>query len=205
MDLTPDEIRSWLREILAQHNMNVTKLAKKAGVAHTTLSRFLNGQGMLSFGTAGKISKAAGVPLPIHNTAEYKSFFENEGEPFDYEKAEPSFKLAIGALLRHRDGADLWILQSEAIEDAGYLPGDLLIVDLNATPEKGDVVCAQVYDWRKGTAETVFRLYEPPYLLTASRNTRSRKPFVVNNEDVIIKGVVTDLLRTKMDSSAAHK
>src|SRR5947209_1043302 len=57
-------------------------------------------------------------------------------------------------------------------------------------PEAGGAVGAQVYDWRRAAAETVMRLYEPPYLVAASLDEGLRRPLVVDNEQVIIKGVV---------------
>jgi len=36
----------------------------------------------------------------------------------------------------------------------------------------------------------VMRLYEPPYLAAASLDEGLRRPFVVDNEQIIIKGVV---------------
>jgi SOS-response transcriptional repressor LexA len=83
------------------------------------------------------------------------------------------------------------------MEDAGYMPGDILIVDLNAEPERGDCVCAQLYRWQVGTAETIFRIYEEPYLLAATRHPDLRKPLLVDNDRVVIKGVVTEILRAR--------
>lgn len=77
------------------------------------------------------------------------------------------------------------------------MPGDVVVVDLAATPTRGDVVCAQVYRWHEGKAETVFRIFEPPYLVAASAAPALRMPLVVDNDRVMIKGVVTHSLRAR--------
>jgi DNA-binding phage protein len=203
MKPTSDEIRQWLRGALAKSGLNPAALAKKASIAPSTLTRFLGGSGNLSFDTVTKISHATGIAPPMtpeepESLAPAPAFFENEGEPFDYLSAErPKTRVdtALAALIGDRPAADPWRLASTVLEDAGYLPGDILVVDLNARPVEGDVVCAQVYQWQKGTADTVFRIYKPPFLLAATRILLLRKPLLVDNETVIIKGVVTDALR----------
>jgi hypothetical protein len=58
-------------------------------------------------------------------------------------------------------------------------------------------VCAQLYRWSEGRADTVFRLYEPPYLVAMTRDAELRKPALVDNDRVIIKGVVILTLRPR--------
>ena len=103
----------------------------------------------------------------------------------------------LNALVSGRNAANPWTLNSRALEDAGYLPGDILVVDLNAQPKAGDVVCVQIYKWAEGKADTVFRIYEPPYLLAACRDPALRRPLLVDNNHIIIKGVVTECLRRR--------
>jgi hypothetical protein len=54
-------------------------------------------------------------------------------------------------------------------------------------PRAGDVVAAHVYNLGRGTAETVLRLYDPPYLVTRSTDDAiSLKPLLVDDERVRI-------------------
>ncbi len=103
------------------------------------------------------------------------------------------------ALWPGRANADLWQVKSRALELAGYLPGDFVVVDLDRAPAGGDVVCAQVYDWDTRTAQTILRLYEPPFLMPASQSALFRKPEIVDDDRVVIKGVVVASARQRAD------
>ena len=74
------------------------------------------------------------------------------------------------------------------------------MVALGETPLSGDVVCAQIYDWSNGRAETVFRIFEPPYLLAASADPQFLRPFVVDDDKVQVKGVVIHTIRVRNPS-----
>ena len=91
---------------------------------------------------------------------------------------------------------DAWTLQSAALDLAGYLPGDILMVDLNADPEDGDIVCAQSYD-RLGRAETIFRRFQKPFLTALSTQSNSFRPLIVDEDRVVIRGVVIATLRPR--------
>jgi SOS-response transcriptional repressor LexA len=99
------------------------------------------------------------------------------------------------ALAQGHGNLDPWTLKSRALESAGYLPGDILLVALGETPVAGDIVCAQIYDWNAGKAQTVFRLFQPPYLIAATTEASLLRPHVVDDEKVVIKGVVMNSLR----------
>lgn len=105
---------------------------------------------------------------------------------------------AIDALIGDRPATDPWTLHTRALEGIGYLPGDILIVSLNMTPNAGQVVCAQEYRWSEGKADTIFRIYEPPYIVAASSEAAFRKPLLVDNDRVVIKGVVIASIRAAM-------
>jgi len=208
MDITRDALHAWLTQTIERSGETATALARRAGVAQTTLTRFLNREdsSMLGLRTITKLVHATGSAPPglsITPTAPQavpRAIGLGEGGP----EAEPidatndldePVERAVRALIAGRDAADAWRLHTSALENAGYLPGDLVIVDLNAHAEAGDVVCAQVYRWQAGTAETIFRIYEPPYLVAACRDPALRRPLVVDNDQVVIKGIVTHLLR----------
>lgn len=197
MEPSRDEIRRWILEILSRSDETPTALARKAGIASTTLTRFLNEQDktVLSFRSIAKIAHAAGVP-PIGLSSTQQRGFAEEAAPHDISDMEnASHVAAIQALISNRQAAKPWVLQSHALEHAGYMSNDILIVDLNRRPEPGDVTCVQVYKRSQGKAEVVFRIYEPPYLVAATSDPSLRKPLLVDNDQVIIMGVVTEMLR----------
>lgn len=191
--------RAWLKRVIEETKLTPTALAKRIGVWPSTLTTFLNAtkpSRTLHGATLEKIARATGIAGPaalpaIDAPRRPVRGFRDDGEPFKAE-AETSVDLqaAIKALIGKRNAADPWTIRTNALEDIGVRAGDIVIVDLGKQAVAGDAVCAQVYDWKGSKAETVFRVYEPPYLVAACRDPSLRKPLAVDNERVIIKGVL---------------
>ncbi len=193
-----DEQRAYLASVMERTGWNQTELAQRAGLDPSTLSRFLNGgrEGhALRQGTIRKIELASGLAVSGGVAAPTaQGFAESEASPFEV-PAESPLRAIIAALGQGRMNIDPWTLQSRALEGAGYRPGDILLVALDETPAAGDVVCAQIYDWTKGRAETVFRIFQPPYLIAATGDPQLMRPHLVDDGAVTIKGVVLHSLR----------
>ncbi|MFG1300335.1 hypothetical protein V5F49_11130 [Xanthobacter sp. V3C-3] len=192
----------YLETVKARTGFSFSEIGRRAKLSPTTVTRFMNGEGegTLATLTISQIAEASGVPATgAALGTSLDGVSDNEAEP--YVASAPATRApieqAIEALRGGRNAADPWVLRTRALEDAGYLPGDVVIVDLSATPVAGDAVCAQVYDWEKMRAETVFRIFEEPYLVGASRDPAFRKPMLVDGKSVVIKGVVTDLVRPR--------
>lgn len=194
-----DRIRTWVRELLDQTGLSPTALAQKAKIAPSTLHRFLNdpdNSPTPTNTTLKKLATAVGVPpigrysVPTGLSESEASFLLNldAAPPKD---EDPEMRLAhelaarIGGAAAH---IALWRMHGRALEDAGILPGDFLVVDLNREAKTGDVVVAQFYNWSSGTAQTVFRIFEPPFLIAASRSSDVRKPELADDNRVAIKG-----------------
>ena len=120
-----------------------------------------------------------------------------EAEAAHYKIQGETDNALVSALAPGLKNADAWIIRSRALDLAGLLPGDVAIVDLNAAPEADDTVCAQIYDWRAAEAVTVFRLYDPPYLVAASTDPQFRRPQLVDDDRVSIKGAVVASFRRR--------
>lgn len=196
------ELRAWVEQALAKTGETASGLARKAGLATTTLTRFLadDGSPMLGLRSIAKIAHAAGMPPPFALPAGAAPGGLGESEATRYQPTPRSpLADALAALTQGHNATDPWKICTRALEQRGVLPGDIVLVDLNARPDSGALVCAQVYEWSKGTAETVFRVYEPPYLVAAAADPalaeKLRRPLLVDNERVVIKGVVTGCLR----------
>ncbi|HEV3184099.1 MAG TPA: hypothetical protein VGZ49_04420 [Xanthobacteraceae bacterium] len=189
--------REYVRRVVAHSGKPPTRIAMDLGIAPSTLTRLLNAPegstATLHALTLRKLQDYSGIPPPFGGDPSasqgYRGFAE-DAVPFDAKGADPAVSAALKALIGGRKAADPWTIRTRALERIGYLPGDIVIVDLGRRPEAGDAVCAQVYDWRRADAETVMRLYEPPYLVAASLDEGLRRPLVVDNERVVIKGVV---------------
>ncbi len=191
---TSRQHRDYLRRVIAHTRKPPTRIAKEVGVAASTLTRLLNenSTATLHARTISRLQEYSGISLFGGDPSAPAAFrgLAEDAVPFEAKGADPEVVAAIKALIGGRRAADPWTMRSRALEQRGFLIGDIVIVDLGRRPEAGDMVCAQVYDWRRAAAETVMRLYEPPYLVAASLDEGLRRPLVVDNEQVIIKGVL---------------
>lgn len=179
--------RDWILKVLAAKGWSANRLAKEAGLSSATVHRALNDPHVTSNTTLEKISKATGIPSPIAAHA--------SGQPgFREADAEP-----MRAPARTEDPAQTWWrLNTRAAELAGYLPGDEVLTDARIVPRAGDLVCAQVYDLRRDTAETVFRIFDPPYLIARSMDPSvPAKPLLVDGQTVVLVGTVIRTQRTR--------
>lgn len=198
--------RAWLLEVVEVTKKSPSAVAKDAGLADTTLTRMLNEPdytGVLSAGTVSRIIEAHKVPGPDsygRSTGRPPGFAE--AERFNSDRETPETAHLVKLLLDGRPAAAAWRLKTSALEQAGYLPGDIVIVDLNAAADAQDAVCVQVQDYQRGSAETIWRVYDPPYLMAAANDRLAYKPLLADNERIIIKGVIVESLRPHRLSKA---
>lgn len=202
MGLREEQIE-WLGRVLSQTGLTRHGLAVKAEIPPPTLSMFVSPRAKhnLSSGNVRKIERATGLRFGAGES--HLVARENEAEPYRAESDADPFGAIVAAAVGGANHLAPWRLASRALEAAGYLPGDALIVDLNAAAEPGDVVCAQRYNWRAMTAETVFRIFEPPAtLVSATLDPALRRPILVDDEHVKIKGVVVASVRPRQARSS---
>lgn len=199
-DAIRDAQKAWLDQIKSETGQSLRQIAQAAGVDPTVLTRLRNSpsyKGVLSPLTVRSIAEATKTraPTEIIGDTGADSLREREADPY---VAAPDDPLAssVAHLLAGHAARFAWRVNNRVLEYEGVRPGDVLIVDLNAAPLARDLVCAQLYDWeRPGAAETVFRLYEPPFLLASGPEEGARKPRLVDNDAVVVKGVVVATLR----------
>ena len=188
---------AWVNAILAHKGWKPANLAKQAGFDQSTISRFLRdrlNKAQLNSGIVQKIAAVGGIPpYQLEPTAVARGFAETEAEPWQGMPGDPLLEAVSHWTHGHR-GVDPWVMRSRALEHAGVVPGDILIVDLNAIPADGDTVCAQLYD-RSGQAETAFRIYEKPFLVAACSDAALRRPVLIDGERAAVRGVVVASLR----------
>lgn len=194
---TRAEVRTWLLRVKAATGWSWTKIARTAGVAPSTLTKAVKPDHphAMSTTTLTKISRGTGVPMPPDLGAPAtEGFTETEAAPYI-----PEGRPDIDRLLAEYTGDDAnlvpWELATRALELAGYLPGDVVVLDMGATPRPGDIVCAQVYDFAHDTARTIWRRFDPPYLIPATTDPGAQKPEQLDRAKV--KGVVVMSLRPR--------
>lgn len=189
----------WLDFVLRTKGWKVAELSRRTGVNASTFAKFRNdteNKAKLENSTIMLIEEAAGIKaFEFSLTAKPRGLAETESSRYE---AEPLAIVdgAVKALRGERNGIDPWVLRSRCLEMAGYLPGDVLMVDLNDRPQPGDVVCAQVYD-RAGKGETVFRIFEDPFLVAATLDRTLFKPLLIDNDRVAVRGVVVASFRER--------
>lgn len=201
-----DTTRAWLRYVIETTKVpSVRQLALRSKVDPSTLSRFLSDEEVehdLSRGTVDKIAKVTGIPFGAHADGRKPQVFEEEASAFRIDQRTNDSRIndAVRYLVQAQAGLDPWTLKTRALELAGYLPGDVVLVDLNAEPEDGDVVLAQHYDLK---TETIFRLYNKPYLVAAAVDRVPRPPLLVDDRRVMIRGVIVASFRQRKGHLAA--
>lgn len=150
-----DEVRAWLRQVLEQTGMSATRLAREIGTSTTTLTRVLNDPnytGVLSHRTIAAITRVTGQAGP--NTAvttARNAPGELDGLHLPPETGDLRVDDAVRYLCQAEASLAPWRLNTLALESLGYLPGDIMMVDMNAVAESGDIVVAQVYSQKTTT------------------------------------------------------
>jgi hypothetical protein len=196
---------AWIQAILDITHWTPTKLAREAGISQSTLAKFLGdplNAAHLSSRSVERIARVA--PLAPYSTepGTLRGLAEPDAQPFEPRQGgDDLIAKAVFAAKAGRNHVDPWVLRSRAVEAAGYIPGDILIVDLNAAPEDGDIVCAQIYD-RAGNAETIFRVLERPFLVAATLERRHARPLLIDDDQVSIRGVVVASIRPRLSRVA---
>ncbi len=194
-----EEQHLFIEKVLAKTGWSQTDLANRAGLDPSTLSRFLS-RGRdghaLRPNTIQRIANISGLAFGQAVVPEIEGFAEDEAAPYLYTNDDPRSS-AVRTLCGEGQNIDAWTLTSRALEGLGYRIGDVLLVSLNETPLAGDIVCAQIYDWTKSKAETVFRLFQPPVLLAATSDNTLLKPHLITENNVVVKGVVLHTLRSR--------
>jgi hypothetical protein len=203
--------KRWLDGMIQRHSspdrkVTLTDIARRASMNPSTLTQFYNREergGTLQTFSIRRIADAMGeaVPPDVIGETEQRGFRDVEAQPYLPEQGDPIAD-AVMAFVSGRNHLVPWELRTRALEPAGFAPGDVLIMDLNGEAEPGDVVCAQIYDWQAGKAETVFRVLEPPYLVAAGEDAW-RKPLLATDRAVAIKAVMLMSFRRRTARQSA--
>jgi hypothetical protein len=195
--------KNWLRRISERRGQSLTALARAIDVEQSVLTRFMNDDergSTLDTLTIAALVELSGEQPPADvlgggGQPARLAFREEEAEPY-HADASGRLKHIVAVMTGDAPHLAPFILKSLCLQEEGFLPGDLLLVDLNALPQSGDRVCAQIYDWSNpANTRTVFRVFEPPFLLYAGPEKSERKPRLVDGENVTIKGVIKSMYR----------
>lgn len=189
----------WLNAILDATGWNATTLAKKANVHHSTLSKFRSSGGAASL-TSHTIAKIAEVsPIPPFETSppqQARGIARSEARQVELDQVSNTLiNSALSTAKGTKNSLELWILESRALELAGYMPGDFLIVDANGIPAAGDPVCVRFPNPRPGEPTAIIRIFEKPFLVAATLDKTLRRPLLIDDNHLQVAGVIVASLR----------
>lgn len=194
--------KDWIKAVATHLNISVSELARRSGIAPSTLTRYVNdttGTLTVTERTLDAIAGYSGVAKHVMpGNRMPPGFGEPDALPLrDDEAVEyPAWvQPALEAMRAGRNSVEPWVVKSRALDLLGVLPGDILLIDENRRPKAGDIVCAQVTELASGSTETVMRRYDPPFIVAHSAKMGPQRPELVDDERVIITGVEAGLLR----------
>lgn len=200
-----EQMRAWLADVLEKNGLSANRLAKMIGKSASTLTRVLNdpnAKHTLSTPTVDAIIRVTRAAPPGLLAGPVRAGEpprlpqgELDGLPVAVKTGDIRVDDAVRYLIQAEARLEPWRLNTRALEGLGYLPGDVVITDQTAPPEHGDVVVAQIYNPRG--AETVFRMYAKPFLVAAAQDRVARLPMLIDDSNVVIRGVVVAMFRPR--------
>lgn len=199
MNKSARNTKDWITAVAKYMNLSPSALGANAGVAPSTITRYLNdGSGTIGISkrTLEQLEDYSGIQLHAMPNAR-SGFSEADALPIEPHNQKASTVAAIAALTDGRNSVVPFEMKGWALDQVGVLPGDTIIIDMNLRPRKGDIVCAQVADWQTGQAETVMRVFEPPFIMAASSKLGIQKPLVVDEDRISVRGVMIANLRIR--------
>lgn len=202
MNTDQRETKDWLKAMASQMGISPSRLALNAGMAASTLTRYLNdtsGKVGITQSSLEAVAAYTGFrphQFPGRNRA---GFSEPDATQFDKETLNlPAWiRQAVDAARKDRNGVEAWVMKGAALDGLGVLPNDVVIIDHNMKPKAGDIVLAQVVDYATGTAETVMRVYQPPFIIGHSIRLGPLRPEHVDEDRVQISGTSIGILRAR--------
>jgi len=193
--------KAWIERIAAQHRINATEIARRIGASPSSITRQIKPGWTRrpSLDILRRISTAFKSPIPpelIGTPPAGPGFGEPDVMPLAFTDDEgDSFDPNLSD----------WEIRSNALSAPGCMPGDMIRFDARIQPVAGDIVIAQVYKIGSVGAETVMRLYMPPFLVAAEPGIPTIRPIEVDTdgERVRIMGTMTRRWAVRKVRSAA--
>lgn len=205
----PDEdaaVRAQIAKVRKAHDLSQAALAERAGLSQGVIAQLEKGPMRVRVDHLKAIAGGLAVPpaelfppsfLGDKPRAAYQTAEEAERyHPPAQEQDRPSNRHDLAAeAIRYSPDKSAWTMKSVDLMAQGVLPGDTLIVDSQEKPQPGDIVCAQIYSRTNG--RTVFRLYQPPYLMTASVAGGPANVDTITADRIRIVGPVVQIIRER--------
>jgi hypothetical protein len=200
--------RAYLLDTFKELHVTPSGAASALGLAASTFTRFLKlpdtSEKTLAASTMDKVEHLRQINsdsgFPTQAQAQWQTVRE---EATHLELAEhQDIARLVAAIMDGHNGIDAWTLNSRSLELEGFMPGDVVLVDMNAQPKPGDAVCADIRD-RDNNTSTVMRLFQEAgpvnVLLARTMDPTTQGAIVIDKGTVTIRGVLLPhRLRSKL-------
>lgn len=200
---------NWFKSRQKALGVTAEDIAREMGRARSGVSHIYSGHQRMSLDWARAFAKVLKVPLDdvlkhagVNDADEpaqlRPGLSEGDAAPYRAGGGAGDRNARIAALMGgDRPGVDVWTVRTNALQLAGYAPGDMILVDTHQSERcrAGDDVVAQVYNWQADRADTILRRYEPPVLLPLTADAAATRVHVVDGANVVIRGKVIALWR----------
>lgn len=194
----------WFKRRQKEVGVTAEDIANEMGRARSGVSHIYSGHQRMSLDWARAFAKVLDVPLDeilkhagvaAANEAQTLApgFSESDAMPFIAKGGEEIKEQARAEQFGgNKPGVDIWQVKSDALILKGFLLGDRLLVDSHQSErcKAGDVVLAQVFNWKSASGVTLLRQFQPPVLVSANTDPNMQDVHVVDGKNVVIKGKV---------------
>lgn len=191
-DAQIDRIRDWIAQLMAVHSLTASELAREAGLSESTLTRLMNQDGPANLpreGTLLKIEQRFQTRRPTAPPASAETW--QEGDTAARRLAE------IASRLNRAEASQAYIVSDHALDLAGYLPDDFVLVDDRRHPEPGDVVAIRFLASSSRIGAVSLRIFDQPFLTAHTTDEALRRPLLIDPARIQIVGVVTAAVRQR--------
>jgi SOS-response transcriptional repressor LexA len=194
----------WFRDTMKSAGVKTQDIAAAAGRDRTAVSKIINGNQSMTLDWAKAFAKVLNKDL--EEVMEKAGLTDGNQPPTDTEYTPggdvgrwqdsaadaEAVKSITRSLCGDKNSVQVWKVNSLAMSVGGYKPGDFIAVDSDLAEycKSGDVVVAQLFDWKSSKKKTVLRRFEPPVLLADSADPDMGRVHVVDGNNVVIRGKV---------------
>lgn len=196
---------NWFKKKQKEAGVTADTIAQRMGRDRSVVSRIYIGRQRMKLSEAKIFAEVLGVPLndvlhraglltenePGPTAAPIAGFGEGDAAPYTPGPAREAQHNAIAGAMGAGPGVDVWQVKTDCLLMAGYHPGDRILVDTHQSERcrSGDVVIAQAYN-RYGSASTLLRRYQAPFLVTQTAGAAAPLVDMVDGNNVVIRGKV---------------
>lgn len=191
-----------IREVRLAHGLTQQQLAAQLGMSHTYLGKLERDRRRVSLDWLEQIARALGcrvadliedgVEVPPAQQLEEDAVRYEAGADIGYEQR------VLATLYPGHPNAMLYRVRSRVLDQIGYQPGDLVVIDFGAEAVAQlvarDIVLAQTPPNEYGDTASLLRMYIPPLLITQTTEPTLHEALRAG-DDAVIVGVARILVR----------